>query len=454
MARKGDMASGGMEEKTKRGDYGSGRLYKRAGGRSYPANYKGKGTFYLAYRDMDGKRVTVRLMKDGKPVATLAEAQAEQRRLRMPYLAREEAEKLKYAQSIVREAEAQAAEAEAQAEEAMTIADAWGKWDGLAQLEITPGLKRHYSQWWRDFAAFCQAGGQMEKGLYLREMTAEMARGYIDGLKARGLSSGTVNKNIVFLRSFFEVLKAPARLAVNPFAELKKMRAVTNTRRVLTVEEVRALVEKADGEMRTLFLVGACTGLRCGDCATLKWSEVDLVRGIIRRKPNKTLHSSGAAVVVAIPRGLAEELAAIPEPHSGFVMPGLAKSYACGSLPHMISRHFAKCGIATSHTDGKGRSVIETGFHSLRHTWVSLQAMRGTPQAVIQASVGHSNPVMTEHYTHVSEEAARRAVLELPVFHEEEAAPEELAALRRQVAALADKAGAAALRRMIEAAEQ
>lgn len=42
--------------------------------------------------------------------------------------------------------------------------------------------------------------------------------------------------------------------------------------------------------------------------------------------------------------------------------------------------------------------------------------MHGTPQAVIQESAGHANPAMTEHYTHVSIDAARRAAeaLNLP----------------------------------------
>ena len=46
-------------------------------------------------------------------------------------------------------------------------------------------------------------------------------------------------------------------------------------------------------------------------------------------------------------------------------------------------------------------------FHSLRHAYVSLHAEAGTPQAMIQANVGHSNPAMTAHYTHVNEETAR-----------------------------------------------
>ena len=60
------------------------------------------------------------------------------------------------------------------------------------------------------------------------------------------------------------------------------------------------------------------------------------------------------------------------------------------------------------------RAVLEVGFHSLRHTYVSLHAESGTPAGIIQANVGHSNPAMTRHYTHVSETAALEYAQRLP----------------------------------------
>ena len=52
--------------------------------------------------------------------------------------------------------------------------------------------------------------------------------------------------------------------------------------------------------------------------------------------------------------------------------------------------------------------------------------MGGTPQAVIQANVGHSSPAMTAHYTHTSPEAARRVAgaLEAPFMDVIPAEPE------------------------------
>jgi len=56
-------------------------------------------------------------------------------------------------------------------------------------------------------------------------------------------------------------------------------------------------------------------------------------------------------------------------------------------------------------------AVFETlRFHSLRHTFVSLMGERGVPLQVVGAMVGHMSGAMVRHYTHISNQAARRAV--------------------------------------------
>ena len=50
----------------------------------------------------------------------------------------------------------------------------------------------------------------------------------------------------------------------------------------------------------------------------------------------------------------------------------------------------------------------------MRHSFVSLCANAGVPLAAVQAIVGHSNPAMTRHYSHIGIEAARGAVAMLP----------------------------------------
>ena len=71
--------------------------------------------------------------------------------------------------------------------------------------------------------------------------------------------------------------------------------------------------------------------------------------------------------------------------------------------------------------------IVRVGFHSLRHSFVSLCAKAKTPLHIIQKIVGHSSPAMTDHYTHSDAEQKRDAITALPGF-----AIEELVASKNQ----------------------
>ena len=111
-----------------------------------------------------------------------------------------------------------------------------------------------------------------------------------------------------------------------------------------------------------------------------------------------------------------------------FVLPQYAEIYQADSaaLSRMVQKHFQSCGIRTvKQGTGAGskigkRAVVEVGFHSLRHTFVSLCRESDVPLSVVESIVGHSNPAMTRHYTHTGELAAAAAVNGLPsVLHDE-----------------------------------
>ena len=114
-------------------------------------------------------------------------------------------------------------------------------------------------------------------------------------------------------------------------------------------------------------------------------------------------------------------------------MPKTAAQYERdqSTLCQDIQAHLQSCGIETVQPgtgfimvpNKKGelerrhsgkRAVVLAGFHSLRHSFVSLHAAAGTPQTVMMKLAGHSNPMMSEHYTHISEDTARETAAALP----------------------------------------
>jgi integrase len=253
----------------------------------------------------------------------------------------------------------------------------------------------------------------------LKDVSPTIAAAYAAHLTSRKLTGNRFNKHIRFLRTFFRVLKTSARIAQNPWEDIQRKRQVAVSRRDLTIEELKKVCLSAEGEMRILFALGLYTGLRLGDCATLLWGEVDLVRGIIRRIPNETARRNPTPVLVPIHAVLRSLLEETPkERRTGLVLPGMAKQYASHpvELAHAIKKRFTDNGIATTSgiPSTRTRAAVTVGFHSLRHTFVSLCREANAPLAVVAAIVGHSNPAMTRHYTHVSEEAAALAVAALP----------------------------------------
>lgn len=250
----------------------------------------------------------------------------------------------------------------------------------------------------------------------LRHVTQAIADEFISYIGA-GRSANTFNKYKTFFACMWEVLAVAARLTINPWKNIRRKVESNHTRRELTVEELQRVIASADGEMKVLFAIGIYTGLRLGDCAGLEWGNVDMVKGIISVVPHKTArHAHGKPAVIPINPALFKILS-VYDNRVGYILPEMAALYnrqPC-AVTYRIQKHFAACGIKTTSDAGAGRRRhVDVGFHSLRHTFVSLSANAGTPLAFVQAIVGHSNPAMTRHYYHNDENALRTATAAIP----------------------------------------
>ena len=245
---------------------------------------------------------------------------------------------------------------------------------------------------------------------------------------------GTFNKHMNALSLIWRHVSRheKARITLNPWGFDKDtgtgIQRITlnhaerpHTRRTLTVEEVYNLLKTAQGEMRVLIGIGFYTGLRLGDAVCLKWENIDRVRGTIETRSRKTDTVAKAAIHPALANILQE---GTKPKASGYVLPELATLYESGKngrvmLNKKLRALFNSVGIVTSHKDEQGRqSVIDCGFHSLRHTFVTAIRERGATLQTAKQLAGHNTERMTEHYTHDNE----RAVLALPDVTDEDAA--------------------------------
>lgn len=409
-----------MAKPKKKEKKGLGYLYKRdARGREHPATSKVPGIYWLAIRQPDGTRIRRRLEIDGRPVTDLETARAEQNRLRVPYITGTEVDALRA--ELGRLEVRQAVEAD-EADPPLSLDDAWAAFVRAANRpECGADTMRQHRSNWQELLAWFRA--KKPDARYLREITEAVAGQYMADFGKRAITPNTYNKRVGFFRLFFRVLAKAARTDGNPFGEIAHRRMKGHSRRELSMQELRAVLLNSSGEMQRLFWVGTFTGLRLGDCCTLRWAEVDLAAEVVRRIPRKT-SARGKVVIVGIPPPLLRLLAGI-EPKTGYVCPTYAARYLKsrteqGYISNEIQRFFQKCGISTTEDVGTRRRAVVVGFHSLRHTYASLHAEKGTPQALIQDNMGHSSPAMTEHYQHISEQTARKvaAALDIPKIEE------------------------------------
>lgn len=253
-------------------------------------------------------------------------------------------------------------------------------------------------------------------------ITPTRAADYARDLRA-GMGATTYNQHIIFMRHIWSVLSKAGHDLANPWKAIAAKRSPSNPRRELTVEEIIRLMDVAQGEWKTLIALGTYTGLRLSDCATLRWSEVDIGAGMIRRQPKKTARSSAKVVCVPIHSALLPHLTANRTdwrtPPGRYVLPAIASSITRNhnALHKHLAKLFDDAGIqrvADAVPSDRRRAPVEAGFHSLRHTFVTLCARANVPQAVVSEIVGHSSAAMTRIYTHTGDDAARRAIACLP----------------------------------------
>jgi integrase len=152
---------------------------------------------------------------------------------------------------------------------------------------------------------------------------------------------------------------------------------------------------------------------------------VDLLRDEIRLVTRKTGKTMILPIAAPLRRHL-EGLEASDQPDAPLHPRAFAIVSAAGRSGHLSNQFgdlLAAAGLREklSHQKkerGKGRDHRRTStglsFHCLRHTAVSLLKDAGIPAAAVMELIGHDSEQMSQHYTHVGQDALRKAADALP----------------------------------------
>lgn len=257
--------------------------------------------------------------------------------------------------------------------------------------------------------------------LRLDAVTAGDIEKFRNAEKTAGKAARTANMALKTLRSAFATAKRRNLLLANPADAVDMLPAHSATRQPFTLDELRQLLAMADQEWRGMILVGGFAGLRIGDAAKLTWENVDFERRLLRFHPQKTRNRTMAALETPILPDVEEYLLALPVKSrraTDPLFPKLSKKKGTGAngLSNTFSRliESAKIENAEAAAAGgkRGRRVMRLGFHSLRHTFISMMANAGVPKEVRERVVGNKGAVH-DRYTHLEAKTTHEALAKL-----------------------------------------
>lgn len=236
----------------------------------------------------------------------------------------------------------------------------------------------------------------------LASLTPDVISQYRDQRLEAGKSASSVRLELALLSNLFTMALREWRIGLthNPVSLVRKPTPRRRERRLNAGEEAK-LLAASDKQANPMFgwivRLALHSGMRLGEIATLRVSQVDLERRVIRLTETK----NGSARTVPLTKQATAVLAAAlahplrPVAHTDFVFFGEP----------------GKSGRRGSYRFEKGWNLLikklklaDFRFHDLRHEAVSRLVEAGLSDQEVSAISGHKSMQMLKRYTHLRAE--------------------------------------------------
>ena len=239
------------------------------------------------------------------------------------------------------------------------------------------------------------------------EIKAADLREFVYSLKDRGLAPSSIRRAISSVRSYFAFLLEEGVLEADPSERLESPRVGQTLPDVLSVEEVREMLETPDPghamfwRDRSILEVLYATGVRVSELVELKLSNLNLEEGVC------TVFGKGAKERL-VPLGSPSRRAL--RRYLNEVRPRLDAGKGKGTV--FLNRRgepLSRMTIWNLVRRAAGAAGIhrKVSPHTLRHTFATHLLEGGADLAAVQELLGHADISTTQIYTHVDREYLR-----------------------------------------------
>jgi integrase/recombinase XerD len=240
------------------------------------------------------------------------------------------------------------------------------------------------------------------------DLTARLLRAYVYHLKDLGLAPASIRRNVSAARTYFRFLLADGHVVRDPTERLETPRRWRTLPEVLTVAEVKALLEAptVDDPLyfrdRALLEAAYGAGLRVSEWITIGTRDVLLAEGLVRvfgKGSKERLVPIGRSAIAALAIYLRELR---PRLERGSGRGALFLNARGEPLTRMgawkILRRYVERARLTKHVSP----------HTLRHSFATHLLEGGADLRAVQEMLGHADISTTQIYTHVDREYLRQ----------------------------------------------
>jgi len=248
-----------------------------------------------------------------------------------------------------------------------------------------------------------------EKGVHeIKNVSKFDVRAFLLALRRKGLSSKTIVRNLVSLRTFFRFLIQEGVLEANPAEEVESPKITKTLPQILTLKEVEQLLEQPNLRTplgirdRAMLEMLYATGMRVSELTRLPINHVNLEGGyvLIYGKGSKErivpLGSEAMKWVHLYLKTSRESLSKGKESPFLFIN---------RSGKNMSRQRFWR----NTKTYGRGAGIRKRITpHLLRHSFASHLLEGGADLRSVQMMLGHVDISTTQIYTHVTGERLKK----------------------------------------------
>ena len=273
-----------------------------------------------------------------------------------------------------------------------------------AERNLSPYTLRNYATDLRAFIDFME-----EEGGDPLQADRHTLRRHLARLMEANVASGSLTRKVSTVRGFYRYLEMAGHLEVSPFQGVRGPHRPRRLPSFLNNEDVSALVSAPEANTplalrdRALMEMLYAAGIRVSELVGLNTGDVNLSDGLLRVRG----------------KGRKERMVLIGRPARRAL-----KAYLRDSRPRLaagaetalfLNRDGGR--LSTRGVQGLVRKyALAAGLdqrifpHLLRHTFATHMLEGGADLRVLQELLGHSNINSTQIYTHVTEQAKRRAI--------------------------------------------